>query len=278
MADKVMEFDDEGRYGWGTQAAIATLFKNIGEAKTQRNMLVLINLDTMVRNTADGKLSIDEVVNKVCSYMTNIATDFAAVVSEWKSFTHTIVFYHAQNKGVVWEPALRVTNSAAGLSGKEALVKLIDRVKRVQEQKVGNVRSIVAVGNNLKQPSYKGLMDLCSRLTPIDTIINMISHNPIDYHIGYLGRRCLLYRCYTGKCVEMTPRELGPVVFDTKDVPFTPITHVLLGDKSVIRGLLRGTDKDNFLKAARNEKFIVRTEGFIISRAKINTSLLPYRL
>jgi len=278
MADKVMEFEDEGRYGWGTQAAVATLFKKLGESKRQETALVLVNLDTMVRNTADGKLTIDEVVNKVCSYMTNIATDFAAVVGEWKSLTHTIVFYHAQNNRVVWEPVRRVTKSAAGLSAQEAMVKLLKRLETAKEQKVGNVRSIVAIGNSLRQPSYKGLAELCGKLTPSEVTINIISHNPIDWHIGYLGRKCLLYRSYTGTCIEMTPKNLGPIVFDNPNVPFTPVTHVLLGDKSVIKGFLKGTDKDNFLKAASHEKFIVRTEGFIIDRAKINLGLLPYRL
>lgn len=278
MADKIVEQESEGRYGWGTQAAVDTLFKKLGESKYKNGALVMVNIDTLVRNTADGKMKVEEVVSKVCQYMTNIATDFANVVSDWVATENTIIFYHANNSRVVLPIALRVTKSAAGLQAKEALNLILERVKRAPEQKVRNVRSIVAVGNNVKQPSYRGIVDLASRYSPTGMTINLISHNPIDWHIESAGRKGILYRSYTGVAVDMTPANLGPMVFDNPNIPFTPITHVLFGDKNVIRGFMRGQDKEKFLELARHDKFIYRTEQYIISRAKVNVGLLPYHL
>ena len=278
MADQIVQQDSEGRYGYGTTPVMETFLRMIGESKKQNTMLFLVNLGTLVRNTADGKMSVDDVVEKVCTYMSNMATDYAAAVSEWRAYNHFIVFYHAVNGKVLWGPARRVTHSVASLSAKEAMVKLTERLKHVKEQKSGNTTSIIAVEGNLRQPSYKGLAELCSKLTPVGVVINMISHNPIDWHIGYLGRKAIMYRSYTGVAVEMTPRNLGPIVFDNPNVPFTPVTHVLLGDKSFLRGFLRGKDKESFLEAARREKFILRSENYIISTARINLGLLPYRL
>lgn len=278
MADKIVEQEDEGRYGFGTKPAVDTLFKKLGESKYKSGALVMVNIDTLVRNTADGKMKVEDVVGKVCKYMTNIATDFANVVSDWVATENTIIFYHISNAKVVLPAALRVTKSAAGLQFKEALSLVIERVKRAPEQKVRNVKSIVAVGTTLRQPSYRGIVDLANKYTSAGTTINLISHNPIDWHIDTLGRKGILYRSYTGVAVDMTPANLGPMIFDNPNIPFTPLTHVLFGDKNVIRGFMRGQDKEKFLELARHDKFIYRTEQYIISRAKVNTGLLPYKL
>ena len=277
MADPIVEQTEEGRYGYGTKAAVDKLFKRLSESK-HNGSLVMINIDTLIRNTADGKMKIDEVVSKVCQYMTNIATDYANVVQDWVATENVIIFYHANNNKVLWEPAVRTTKSAAGLQAKEALGKVLDRVSKAPDQKVGNVRSVVAIGNHLKQPSYKGIIELASRYAPTGATINLISHNPIDWHVASTGRRGILYRSYTGVDLDMTPSNLGPVVFDNPNIPFTPITHVLMGDKNVLRGLMRGRDKDVFLDLAKRDRYVYRTEDYIVSHAKINTKLLPYKL
>lgn len=278
MADKIIEQTDPGPYGFGTGPAVETLFKKLGESKYKSGALVMINIDTLVRNTADGKMKVEEVVGNVCQYMANIANDFANAVSDWVATENTIIFYHISNAKVVPQIAFRVTKSAAGLQAKEALSLVIERVKRVPEQKIRNVKSVVAVGTTLRQPSYRGIVELAGKYTSAKTTINMISHNPIDWHIETLGRKGILYRSYTGVSADMTPSNLGPIVFDNPNIPFTPLTHVLFGDKNMIRGFMRGQEKDRFLELARHDKFIYRTEQYIISRAKVNVGLLPYHL
>ena len=87
-----------------------------------------------------------------------------------------------------------------------------------------------------------------------------------------------MYRSYTGVAVNMTPKDLGEVVFGEKNVPFYPITHVILGDKSFIKGLIVKKDRENFLALAVRDKFLLRSETFIKTNSKINQSLIPYKL
>ena len=76
----------------------------------------------------------------------------------------------------------------------------------------------------------------------------------------------------------MTPSKLGKVAFDDERVPFYPVTHVLLGDKSFIKGLYVRDFRKTFIESAARERFVLRSEMYIRSHAKINVNLLPYTL
>lgn len=277
MADKIVEQDDPGRYGYGTTPAVDTLFKRIREKKIRSACLIAINIETLVRNTAESNLKVKEVVDRVCEYMSNIVNDFSAIVSDWDVGQHHVVFYYC---ALTCVPNLfrRHHEGTTALLAKEALAAVIDRIKDSKEQTHGNVTSHICLGTDLKQPSYKGLVNIFNKITSRDVPVHMISHCPVDYHIGRLGRIGVMYRSYTGVAVDMTPRALGEIVFGVKTVPFYPITHVMLGDKSFIKGLAFKKDREMFLEIAAREKFLLRSETYIRSNAKINSQIIPYKL
>lgn len=275
MADKIVEQEDEGRYGYGTTPAVNTMFKRLREKKVQSACLIAINLETLVRNTNDGKLKVNEIIDKVCGYMVNITSDFAQIVDGWPCKNHVIYYYCEPT--VVPPLFQRVHKGPTSMTTKEALGGLIRRLSQSKTQTRGNVTSMICTGT-LKQPSYKGLVDVFNRVSDKSVPVNMISHCAIDYHIERLGRIGALYRSYTGVSVDMTPANLGAVVFGDKNIPFYPVTHALLGDNSFIKPLLVKGDKENFVQLALREKFILRSESFIRTNKKINTSIIPYRL
>lgn len=278
MADKIVTQDDPGRWGYGTGPAFEAFIKRLSSRTIPTTGLLLVNIDTIVRNTIDTNKKIEELTKMCCTYMANIASDFAAVVGEWRDRQHSVVFYHADCSRVVPTLFLRSHGGTSALLYKEVLGSVLKRVKDYPKQVQGNTTSYVVLANEMKQPSYKGLMEFCNKITSRDVTIHMISHNPIDWHIYRLGRNGLLYRSYTGTIVEMTAAKLGEVVFDMKGIPFNPLTHVLLGDKNVLKGLLIKNDKQQFITAAIREKFVFRSEDYIVAHAKINKSLIPYKL
>ena len=278
MADKIVEQEDEGSFGWGTTAAFDTLMKRLGSKKIPSTCLIAVNIDTLVRNTVSKDLKVYDIVNKVCSYMTNMATSFAALVSGWNIPHHYLIFYHAEPRRIVPELFLRVSGGESGLLYREALKGVIERVKNSKVQTCGSVTSMICVANEVKQPSYKGLAEVFNKLVDRSVTVHMISHNPIDWHIHRTGRMGILYRSYTGVAVEMTATKLGEIVFGSKGIPFYPVTHVLLGDKSIIKGLLGGKDKKDYLELCYRDRFVLRSEDYINHHTKIAKELIPYKL
>lgn len=268
---------EPGPYGFGTGPAFETLMKRLSEKKIPSTCLIAINIDTLVRNTISKDLKVYDIVNKVCGYMSNMATHFAALVNSWPIPHNYMIFYHADPK-VVPKLFLREHNGPTGLMYTEALKGVLERVKNSKTQSHGNVTSMICVANEIKQPSYKGLAEVFNKLTEKTVTVHMISHNPIDWHIQRTGRIGILYRSYTGVAVEMTATNLGEIAFGEKGIPFYPRTHVLMGDKSIIKGILGGSDKKNFRELCLRERFVYRSEDYINHSSKINSQLIPYEL
>ena len=278
MADKIVTQETAGRYGWGTTIAVEAVLKRLMSYKLPTTGLLLVNIDTLIRNSMEKDLKIEEVAKNVCTYMTNIATDFAGALANWRMLNHNVVFYHADPFKVVPEIFRRKVNPESVMKSKAVLEKILERTKNVREQTVGNVTSRICLANEIRQPTYKGLAELCDHLAEKSVTVHMISHCPIDWHIARMGRIGILYRSYTGVAVNMTPTKLGKVVFDDERVPFYPVTHVLLGDKSFIKGLYVRDFRKTFIESAARERFVLRSEMYIRSHAKINVNLLPYTL
>lgn len=276
MSDTIKQ-EEEGPYGWGTGAAIEALLKRLGSHQIPTTGLILINLDTLIRNTVNTDCKIDEVVNKITTFMTNISNDLAEALSRWPQLHHHIVFYHANLPKTIPLALLRTHNGPTAIQGAEVRKKLLARLEQVKPQTINGVTSVIALSKDIKEPSYKGLADLCNKLAGPAVTVHMISHNPLDWHITKYGRPGILYRSHTGAVVKMTPNDLGPIVFDTKGVPFYPITHVVLGDKSVIKGVVAKNDRKAFIAASLKDRFVLRPESYIKSHAIINKSFLPYR-
>lgn len=271
--------DEEGRYGYGTTQAVEALLKRIASYKTPMTGLVCINVDTLVRNAAGPNLKIGEVVDKVRAIMGNIANDFANLVAEWRDHKHTIIFYHIDAMQIVPEIYRRQHNGPTAMLTKESLNMLLERLRRANpDQTTGNVTSQIRIAGHFRQPSYKGIYDLLGKCAPGSVTAHMISHQPIDWHIQRMGRLCNLYRSHTGEVVVMTPGNLGQVVFDEPVVPFYPVTHQLLGDKSFIKGILVRNAKEEFIKLARRERFSMRSEGFINDHRQVRSYIIPYKL
>ena len=278
MADKIVPQDEPGAYGYGTKAAFESLLKRLESHQLPTTGLVLINIDTLVRNATNPDWKIDKIVEEVAGYMSNISNDYATCVIKWRAQKHHIVFYHADYPAMVSPMLRRVHAGPTAMLAKESLAKLLERLKHITPQTIDNVTSMIALSKDIKQPSWKGLAQLCDKLAAPAVTVHMISHNPVDWHITKFGRPGLLYRSHTGAVVKMTPNDLGPIVFDVKGVPFYPITHVVLGDKTMIKGIVNKQSREQFIQMALRDRFVLRPESFILNHVFVKKSFIPYRL
>jgi hypothetical protein len=278
MADKIVEQEDEGPYGYGTTPAVNTLLKRVGGYKLPTQGLLMINIATLVRNTSDAKLKATEVADKVCSYMTNITTDYAAAMSRWTEFPHHVVYYWTDSMRLVPEPWRRAHRSEASLIGDDAVALLVKRFKDFKPQTNGGTTAHIYLGRQVKEPSYKGLVSISNSLVKYSATMQMISHIPVDWHVQRLGRLGIMYRSYTGTAIQMSPTELGESVFELKGIPFYPSTHVVLGDKNCIKSALVRQAKQEFIKYALKDRLVLRSESYVDSAVKKFMPTLPYNL
>jgi hypothetical protein len=278
MADKIVEQEDEGPYGYGTTPAVNTLLKRVGGYKVPTQGLLMVNLATLIRNTVDGKMSARDVEEKVCTYMTNITTDYAAAMSRWKEFPHHVVYYWTDSMRLVPDAWRRKHKSETALVGDDATALLIKRFQNFKPQTHNGTTAHIEIGQKVKQPSYKGLVSISNSLVKHSSTMQMISHVPIDWHVQRLGRLGIMYRSYTGTAIQMSPIELGEAVFELKGIPFYPTTHVVLGDKNCVKSALVRQAKADFIKYALKERFVLRSESYIDGCVKKFIPLLPYDL
>jgi hypothetical protein len=96
-----------------------------------------------------------------------------------------------------------------------------------------------------------------------DHRVVMVSHHPVDYHIGHDVRSFRLVRSYTGEVIPY--RGLSKSVFKTDLIPFNIYTHPVFGDKEDIKSRLSPTKKE-ILDEAERDEWRYKTRDYIRER------------
>lgn len=285
---------EEGRFGFGTTPAVEAFFKTILSYKESHENILLVNLSTLLRNNisttvyVDGKkieskekpkLDTASVVRKTQQHMVEIANEFAEICNtRFKDRKHHVLFYLTDPSRQVPKEWVRphTSESATNL---DAVTAAFCRVMKSNDQTQNNVMMHVRLADKMKVPSYRGLEEALKGIARYDVGFHMISHFPLDYHTSSItGRKGHLYRSHTGQVVDMTPSELGKTVFKIPDVPFYPITHVLLGDKVLIKGSLPKKERDRLVELAKTNRWGLRTNEYVSIKVKEYGFSLPYTL
>jgi hypothetical protein len=271
---------EKGRAGYGTTEALDAIIGYLNEAPSNYVVMLAINIETLVRNAADTThVKPEDAVAEVKKTMSLIANEIAYICGQrWAQNKHHILFYYVDNSKAVSSNFRRVSNSASAIVTNNAL-RLLLRSLSVGDQKEGNVEAHVRMAPQMRVPSYKGIRDVVEKLVQKDVPLLLLSHMPMDYHsCTGTGRPGFLFRSHTGAKVKLEPSSLAPVVFKNTDVPFYPITHVLLGDKYLVKGVLEKQDKKRFMDLCKSERMIMHTNNFVTEKIRRNSFPLPYSL
>lgn len=286
--------EEEGRYGFGTTPAIDAFFKSITTKKQSKEIILAINISTLLRNSLsaftfiDGKkvenqatkgLDVAGVVRKVQSYTVEIANEFSTICSaQYKDYASHILFYlvdYTKQVPKEWQKISKSENVWRLATAEQAFM----RVMPPCDQTSGNVTMHVRMTSQMKVPSFKGIAEVLKSFAKYDVDVHLVSHMPLDYHLSsYSGRKGYLYRSHTGEVVKLLPSELGKVVFREEAIPFYTTTHVLLGDKYLIKGCLSGKDRSTFIDLAKTNRWNLRTDDYISMKIRDYNWNLPYKL
>ena len=286
---------EELRIGFGTLQAYQALEKKIMSISRPDQIILAINIATLLRNnistvayvdgqkfidkTAKPSLNVHGVVDKTKTVMADIANGIGQICNaKFKGYKHHILFY-------LTDPLKQVPKEWTRSQDSEAAVKLATvtaafmREVKPFDQENGDTFLHVRMAPFMKVPSYVGISEVLKEFANYHIPIHMISHMPIDYHTPkYGGRSGTLYRSHTGAVVPMTPAELGKSVFKEDEIPFYPSTHILFGDKYLIKGCLGRKEKNMIVAAAKQNHWGVRTSDYIVSKIKDYGIQLPYKL
>lgn len=270
---------EPGRFGFGTTEAIDSLIRTLNVTR-DTSVLLAVNVLTLLRNAIGTKdARIDEVVATTRKTVVGIANEITDMCKDrWKDRRHHLFFYLAKNEECIPEKYRRSSGSKSASILQAATIKFLKDVKPT-DQEDGNVTFHFHTAPQMKIPSYKGIREAIDRLATRDIKLLMVSHAPIDYHTCFMtGRDGVLYRSHTGSEVPMTPSNLGKVVFKEDNVPFYPCTHVLFGDKDLIKGCMDRATKARILSLARQGRWSLNTNTYIEAKIKENGITLPYKL
>lgn len=278
------EETENARFGFGTSIAVDSFFKTITTQRQLKELVLAVNIQTLIRNAlsaftfVDGKkienqatkgLDVNGVVSKVQSYVVEIANEFATICSaQYKDRNHHILFYMVDYTKQIPKEFQKESKSDSAWR-LTAASQAFARVMPPGDQTSGNVQMHVRMANQMKVPSYKGIAEVLKTFVKYDVDVHLISHMPLDYHIStYCGRKGFLYRSHTGEVVKLLPSDLGKTVFHEEAVPFYPLTHVLLGDKYLIKGTLTGKNKSTFIELAKTNRWNLRTSDYIAGKVR----------
>lgn len=292
-AQKTPPSEEELRYGFGTKQAVESFFKAIRQKKEPGPVILAVNIATLIRNTIgtvayiDGQkienknakvLNVNGVITKTKSVMVDIANETAQICSAvFGSYKHHILYYLTDPLKQVPKDYIKPQTSEAAVK-LQTVVNAFERVSKSEDQTSGDTTMHIRLANQMRVPSYKGIAEVLNGFARYDIPFHLISHMPLDYHVtNYSSRRGYLYRSHTGEICELGP-SLGKTVFGESSVPFYPLTHVLLGDKYLVKGCLTPKDKKRFIELARDNHWEVRTSDYIAAKVNQYGFPLTYKL
>ena len=113
------------------------------------------------------------------------------------------------------------------------------------------------------RPSYIELNDIIQPIQNCHNVL-MVSHHPIDYHLALLVNKFKLVSSFTGDIKIYD--EVSKTVFGSPDIPFTPTTHVLFGDKVDMKQTLKRGQRNKLIELAQKELWNLFTKDQLDSR------------
>ena len=242
--------------------------------------IVCLNLGTIIRNCVAHPSVVEAVQDEK---RRNIETDRPAKilldvsVAEITKVVQTVIHMIAAN-GIVHNPY--VITYAADYSRcvpkafyrtpthGERVLTLGDHLFRMKHmsgsRKTAKVEGVTLIEHPVKDAFfpwrhlYEEVKDIKN-----DHRLVMVSHHPVDYHIGHNTRSFRLVRSHTGEIVSY--KNLSKTVFKTELIPFNIYTHPAFGDKVDIQSKLSPLKKDILLEAEKDE-WRYKTRDYIKER------------
>ena len=236
---------------------------------------VMINVRTIVRNNFDKTLSRNVLVSKIMNELYTLVSDIIAIFNYNKIFKPSIVLYYYDYRVTIPKDYIRSLNQNS-----EYCYNMRNPILK-ELIKIDKFRMIDGVGVTLMLlrnviPVYQALYNSLGNVKNNRRIL-MISGMPLDYHLVDKEPNLQILQSRTGKVFYK--EDLSQLIFKNYDnIPFNKSTHVLLGDKKLLKPSLGLKDKRRLKELAIQEKWKLKTKLFIKESIIGNGFIFPYEL
>ena len=271
---------EEGRYSFGTTIVIDKMLEYIKKTKHPKGYLVYINIATLIRNRYDKNKKLQQIVDIVYDDIKGIADELGEYLFLTnKNASHIIVFYTAAYSRMIPQQYLKGRDSVEKAKCQDVLAMFKKQFPTRSEYR----KEFPSVQIHLqhledRSPSYKKLLE-GHKYSGGNHMVLMMTHYPLDYFMfGNKDIQGAVFRSYTGAVIENNREKLSQSVFKNPDVPFYPLSLVLLGDKDLIKGSLKKEDRTRFFDMCKIGGLNLRTRDYVMDKLSKNNFTLPYTL
>ena len=263
----------DSKYSLGTQAALTAITTQLESPRNNFDTIV-VNVATLIRNRVRKELVFDEkdtaknkqmkfntLYTETKSELTELITELTLALQQLKMRNAAIVVYCPDYLKSIPIAALReqtatrvVQNEVATRMAIEILPAMTGAAKAMNDI---NVYQLAMISNVIP---WKILARSIMAIRSTHHLL-LVSHQPVDFHIGQRFKDLLVVESYTGKLKSV--KELGDKVFDNDPVPFIPCTHSLLGDSHLILSPWATKEKKELYALAENERWQIKTAEYV---------------
>ena len=249
--------------------SVASMYR---DDRQQTFDVVLMNAWTFARNCFDKKLSRVDVIR-------NMQKDMAL-------FIQYVQVYFTDQKALVEKPYICIYLPTYNIRDVYLRPETEEKrlIREYSEQyfktvctttpKVSDLGSCyiytARVGTNLLP--HRDLQALMTKwdkgvTRPTQRRYLLISHIPLDFHLQLaLQNKLYILESYTGKIKSI--KDLGQKVFKEDYVSFNQYTHLLFGDRVMIKPLIARGLKKKVLEIAKKKRWDTRPQSLILSDIK----------
>ena len=264
--------DNQGPYSYSTYPVFARCISAIPEFHIDT---VLINVRTIVRNNFDKTKTRQELIQKIINELHTLIDDTISIFNDNKTFRPAIVLYYYDYRKAVNQEYVRPMDQMREYchSMRDPILNILRREDKFKIQNGVGI-SLLLLKNVI--PLYRALHNSLSNVKNNRRVL-MISDMPLDYHLTETVPNLMIMESHTAKILRKT--DLSKKIFKNYDgVPFNKSTHVLLGDKKLIKPALTIKDKRKLLALATDQKWMLRTRVFIKQSIVTSGISFPYEL
>lgn len=254
---------------YGTSGILSGWIRQIQNRQFVNCDTLLVNMLTLVRNVYDKNLSYDENSTQLGMDMNAILHHFTEYIRYLRNHDNPSIIFYVPSYHMV--PPIHLRNENSSSKAISDMLRKIVRDTYPNERydfSHGSLRvHVVHVGRtNFPQielvSKIRELTADCVRKSLRDYWL--ISHMALDYHLIHkLNNRCILLDSHTGNAWKAG--RLGDKVFNNPDIPFNSVTHLLFGDKTLIKSPLKIRDKREAIQLAKARNWKTSTSKQIVT-------------
>lgn len=268
---------DETSVGLGTNTLIGALKKLPSQSRDNVFDCILVNVSTIVRNSTTKERDPSEIEQRTEDDTYRLMLAIADYHTTMGSLVKnpTAIFFLPDYS---WLPAIhsrpdtgnrKIIREVTESLIKKDNLKVRKRIRSITQST--NVFEIYAGGRNELpyQTVIKEIYDLYKvfgRFDPRSALTHylLISHNPLDYHFMLKFPKTTILESFTMQFIP--PKALGYKVFGTNFIPYNSVTHLLFGDKVLVKPMAQRKNRALLTDLAKKQSWYVLTPSEIEQR------------